>query len=170
MPHHYDAWAGTLYTAKITGLQALTKYRFKVGSESEGWSQVFTFVSPPAAQSKESVGAGQQPPIFKMVVVGDIGFYPESYEMIDNVLQNEFAAPAALDSFASASNTFDRPAMLLHPGDVSYANGNQTIWDIYMNMMQPIASRIPYMISIGNHDIEYMYGPQSFDHRFTFPG
>ena len=39
--------------------------------------------------------------------------------------------------------------MVLHVGDVSYANGDPAIWDSFMDGIEPIASRVPYMIAVG---------------------
>lgn len=39
-----------------------------------------------------------------------------------------------------------RTDMVLHAGDMSYANGEPSIWDEFMTAIEPIASRIPYMV------------------------
>jgi hypothetical protein len=51
------------------------------------------------------------------------------------------------------ANSFD-PALHLIVGDLAYANGDQSIWDTWFDMIEPMARRIPWMPCIGNHEIE----------------
>ena len=48
--------------------------------------------------------------------------------------------------------------LVLHVGDISYANGVVKIWDTFMRYIEPYASRAPYMIGIGNHEYDYKTG------------
>lgn len=49
-------------------------------------------------------------------------------------------------------NGFD--GFLLHPGDLGYAMGFGWVWDIWMELIEPIASRVAYMVTIGNHEYD----------------
>ncbi len=54
---------------------------------------------------------------------------------------------------------FDRGAdLVLHVGDISYANGEVRIWDSFMRYIEPYASAAPYMIGVGNHEYDYRTG------------
>eukprot|EP00239_Pterosperma_sp_CCMP1384_P010108 CAMPEP_0197862064 /NCGR_PEP_ID=MMETSP1438-20131217/38526_1 /TAXON_ID=1461541 /ORGANISM="Pterosperma sp., Strain CCMP1384" /LENGTH=309 /DNA_ID=CAMNT_0043479475 /DNA_START=157 /DNA_END=1086 /DNA_ORIENTATION=- len=44
--------------------------------------------------------------------------------------------------------------VIVHVGDLSYADGYQPRWDTYANMVQPLASLVPWMTVEGNHEIE----------------
>ena len=46
---------------------------------------------------------------------------------------------------------------LLSDGDISYADGVQDKWDVFMRKIQPISTRIPYMVSVGNHEHYYNF-------------
>ena len=48
--------------------------------------------------------------------------------------------------------------LVLHVGDISYANGVVKIWDTFMRYIEPYASAAPYMIGIGNHEYDYKTG------------
>jgi len=74
------------------------------------------------------------------------------------------------------------PAFHLHMGDLSYANsdggGDTTdsydarLWDSFFVQNDPIASRIPWMMAIGNHEMEAWYSPDGYGGvraRFTMP-
>jgi hypothetical protein len=53
----------------------------------------------------------------------------------------------------------DRGAdLVLHMGDISYANGEVRIWDAFMRYIEPYASAAPYMIGVGNHEYDYRTG------------
>jgi predicted phosphodiesterase len=45
--------------------------------------------------------------------------------------------------------------MILHAGDLSYADCNQTLWDSYGELIEPLAKRVPWMVCAGNHEIEF---------------
>lgn len=53
--------------------------------------------------------------------------------------------------------------VFLLPGDLSYANGQQPLWDSFGRLVEPYASRRPWMVTEGNHDIEILPNhPQGF--------
>jgi len=47
--------------------------------------------------------------------------------------------------------------MVLHIGDISYARGYAFLWDYFFHNIEPVASAVPYMVCIGNHEYDY-YG------------
>ncbi|MEV6606567.1 metallophosphoesterase family protein [Kutzneria sp. NPDC051319] len=74
------------------------------------------------------------------------------------------------------------PAFHLHMGDLSYANssggGDTTdsydarIWDTFFNQNEPAAAQIPWMMAIGNHEMEPWYAADGYGGvraRFTMP-
>lgn len=44
--------------------------------------------------------------------------------------------------------------VMLLPGDLSYADTLQTLWDSFGRLVEPLASRRPWMVTQGNHEIE----------------
>ena len=75
------------------------------------------------------------------------------------------------------------PAFHLHAGDVSYAeNGGDGLltdsydpraWDSYFSETAPTAARIPWMVALGNHEMEPWYSPDGYGadiDRLDFPG
>ena len=46
---------------------------------------------------------------------------------------------------------------VLHFGDLGYAKGAVFLWDAWMSMMAQVGSRVPYMVSVGNHEYDYRY-------------
>ncbi|MBS1709001.1 MAG: purple acid phosphatase [Armatimonadetes bacterium] len=110
--------------AKLTGLLAGTTYYYRVGDKTGGWSEVFSFRTAP-----------RDPKEFTFTAFGDHGVGPVPVKITED-LQKE------------------KPAFNLLLGDISYANGDQPIWDAYLQQIQPFASRVPFMPTIGNHENE----------------
>jgi hypothetical protein len=44
---------------------------------------------------------------------------------------------------------------ITHYGDLGYAKGAIFLWDAWMAMMALVGSRVPYMVSVGNHEYDY---------------
>lgn len=44
--------------------------------------------------------------------------------------------------------------MLLLPGDLSYADTEQPLWDSFGRFIEPYASKRPWMVTQGNHEVE----------------
>lgn len=58
--------------------------------------------------------------------------------------------------------------LLLIAGDLSYADGNQPIWDEWFGINEPLLSRVPMMCGPGNHEEKDDTGA-AFKNRFTHP-
>jgi hypothetical protein len=53
-------------------------------------------------------------------------------------------------------------SLILHMGDLSYAEGKAFVWDNFFEMIEPAAARVPYMIGVGNHEYDYTDGAPPF--------
>uniref|UniRef100_A0A0E0MCI6 Purple acid phosphatase n=2 Tax=Oryza TaxID=4527 RepID=A0A0E0MCI6_ORYPU len=84
----------------------------------------FTLRTPPAKLPVE------------FVVIGDLG-------------QTKWTASTL--SHIGGGGDYD---MLLLPGDLSYADTQQPLWDTFGRLVQPLASARPWMVTEGNHEIE----------------
>ncbi len=62
-----------------------------------------------------------------------------------------------------------RPDLVLIAGDLAYANGEQSLWDSYFRMLEPLASAIPVLSCPGNHEQKDGSG-QGYLSRITQPG
>jgi hypothetical protein len=45
--------------------------------------------------------------------------------------------------------------LVLHVGDVSYANGRLEVWDAFMRQVEPYARSVAYMVAAGNHEQDW---------------
>lgn len=91
------------------------------------WSEEFVFRTPPSQEKWTP----------RLAVFGDMG--------LRNARALEFLLA---DAFARRIDS------VLHIGDVAYdmADENSTIGDAYMNLVEPLATRVPYMFAVGNHE------------------
>ncbi|XP_071687215.1 purple acid phosphatase 22-like [Rutidosis leptorrhynchoides] len=64
--------------------------------------------------------------------------------------------------------------VLLLPGDLSYADTQQPLWDSFGRLVEPYASRRPWMVTEGNHEQEifpiiYPKGFKAYNERWPMP-
>lgn len=45
--------------------------------------------------------------------------------------------------------------LVVHIGDISYADGHGDIWEAFMDTICEFADSVPYMVAVGNHDYDY---------------
>ncbi len=135
-------WIGNIHKAIMTDLQPATTYYYRVGSPSaNNWSEVYPFKTFDPAQKQQN-----------FAVIADMGYGENS----DNTIQRmiEMVDAGTLD-------------VVIHSGDISYADGFEPHWDVFFNKIQPIAARIPYMVTPGNH--EFWYNFAAYKARFFMP-
>jgi hypothetical protein len=69
------------------------------------------------------------------------------------------------------------PAFHLHAGDISYAESggeglltdqyDTNVWDSFFATMESTASQVPWMFSLGNHEMEPWYSPNGYGADFS---
>ncbi|GAA2633317.1 hypothetical protein Adu01nite_13610 [Paractinoplanes durhamensis] len=77
----------------------------------------------------------------------------------------------------------ERPAFHLHAGDLCYADSsgqgriddlyNPLRWDQFLAQTESVAASVPWMATLGNHDMEAVYSPNGYGGqlaRWEFPG
>lgn len=142
------SWNGQIHEVKLTGLEPSTTYWYRVGDPNFDWStHNFNFTTPP------KIGSSNDPGIYKFIAFGDMG----ASDVSDiNMFQ--------LEKLAQAGDI----DVILHAGDISYANGYQYVWDDYMRKVEFFSAYVPYMTAVGNHELFYNF--TSFKERFSMPG
>eukprot|EP00602_Paraphysomonas_sp_CaronLab_P008380 CAMPEP_0185024288 /NCGR_PEP_ID=MMETSP1103-20130426/7296_1 /TAXON_ID=36769 /ORGANISM="Paraphysomonas bandaiensis, Strain Caron Lab Isolate" /LENGTH=510 /DNA_ID=CAMNT_0027557209 /DNA_START=44 /DNA_END=1576 /DNA_ORIENTATION=- len=133
-------WVGTIHRATMVDLQPSTTYFYRVG-DGNIWSEVFSFTTLTPGQT------------VTYAVIADMDFGE--------------ASDGTVSDLVSLVENGDIQAVI-HSGDISYADGYEPHWDVFFNKIEPIASRVPYMVTPGNH--EFWYNFSAYKHRFTMPG
>ncbi|CAI5704275.1 hypothetical protein KXD40_001319 [Peronospora effusa] len=126
---------GNMHKVILKGLKLGIRYFYKFGSEKDGWSLIYSFMSRPDPSVK----------VAKFIAYADMGVDPAPE-----------ASSTAMRSFENVMDGYDN--FLLHFGDISYARGHAHIWDKFFHIIEPYATRVPYMVSIGNHEYDYTSG------------
>ena len=136
-----------LYHVPLTDLTPNTQYYYTVGDAASGFSAALSFWSHPG------VGVGVTAPDgspFTVAVIGDLGQTNNSLSTVEHVL-------------GGVSN------MVMHIGDLSYADSIEARWDSWGVLVAPLASTIPYMVQVGNHEEEFEGGFTAYASRFAMP-
>eukprot|EP00731_Ephydatia_muelleri_P019794 Em0012g619a len=144
---------GMLHQVTMDNLVPGKKY-FYVFGDIFGFSQEYSFTAPPVASPNSTV---------RVVVYGDMG-----NGQVDDSLQIMTAQQPALNTTNLIYSQIDQTDLVLHIGDISYARGYASVcgrctavflyvfqWEEFFDQIQPIATRLPYMVCIGNHERDF---------------
>lgn len=130
---------GYVHEVELRNLVPNTRYYYICGEKAGEWSAEYTFKTAP-----------KTPQDCSFVVIGDMGTTRAAKQNLDQMIS-------------------ENPSFVLHTGDLSYANGVSFLWDVWFNQIVPLASSVPYMPSIGNHEVEGDLGLSSYLGRFALP-
>ncbi|KAG8388806.1 hypothetical protein BUALT_Bualt02G0163400 [Buddleja alternifolia] len=134
---------GYIHSAIMTALHPSTTYSYKYGSDSAGWSNQIKFKTPPAGGSDE----------LKFVAYGDMGKAPLDSSVEHFIQPGSVTVIKAIGEEIVSSRGLDS---IFHIGDISYATGFLVEWDFFLHLITPLASQLPYMTAIGNHERDYI--------------
>ncbi|GLE03047.1 hypothetical protein PINS_up011926 [Pythium insidiosum] len=138
---------GVLHSAVMTDLKPDTTYFYAVGSLAHGKSATYSFRTPPVP--------GTQPHPTSFFVYGDLGDW--NIRATGPKPEGRTATTIELMQRDLGDPTRDYLAVL-HVGDISYAMGRTYLWDQFGAMIEPVASAVPYMVGIGNHEYDHDSG------------
>ncbi|KAM7250869.1 hypothetical protein ACFE04_022752 [Oxalis oulophora] len=136
---------GWVFDAVMVNLKPGIRYSYQVGSDSKGWSKLHSFVSR-NPNSDETIA----------FLFGDMGTatpYSTFYRTQDE------STSTVKWILRDIKNLGNKPAFISHIGDISYARGLSWMWDEFFTQVEPIASRVPYHVCIGNHEYDWPSQP-----------
>lgn len=84
---------------------------------------------------------------------------------------NEFSnyQPGALNTTDQLIKDLNNIDIVFHIGDMSYANGYLSEWDQFTAQVEPIASRVPYMVARFSININKLFPSEwFFDHLTVY--
>lgn len=138
-------WIGQIHYAKMQGLKPSLTYFYRVGDNSSSaqttmWSDIFSFRTLPSNSS------------LRIVFLADMGLGDASDDTIRRVESDVLSGKVDL---------------VVHNGDISYSDGDESHWDAFMRKIECVASRVPYMTVPGNH--EFLFNFTAYKKRFRMP-
>ena len=129
-----------IHRAAMTGLPPDSNVTYRVG-DGGTWSSETSFRTWPAEADR-----------FEWIAIADHG------DSSDGA-----ATTASIIAETNAS-------LVTISGDISYADGEQEVWDSWFAAQEPSMRRVPWLTAVGNHENEPGYGFDPYDHRFHNPG
>ncbi|KAJ0490783.1 putative phosphodiesterase I [Helianthus annuus] len=136
---------GFIHDGVMVGLEGGKRYFYKVGSDAEGWSNTYSFVSPDES-SGETIA----------FLYGDMG----TSTPYNTYIRTQEESISTINWIARDIEALgDKPALISHIGDISYARGYSWVWDHFFNQIEPVASKVPYHVCIGNHEYDWPLQP-----------
>uniref|UniRef100_J3MYZ8 Purple acid phosphatase n=1 Tax=Oryza brachyantha TaxID=4533 RepID=J3MYZ8_ORYBR len=133
---------GFIHTAFLKNLWPNREYTYRIGHElpdgTRVWGKSYTFRAPPSPG---------QASLQRVVIFGDMGLGQSDGS-------NELAGfqPGAQVTTERLIEDLPNYDAVFHIGDLSYANGFLAQWDQFTAQIEPVASRVPYMVASGNHE------------------
>ena len=133
---------GFIHSVLLTGLKAATAYTYRYGCDGH-FSEWFTFSTHPTADTP-----------LDFFVYGDLG----EWRSAAGPPPGDRAYTTLWHIEHDMQNTTRNYNMLLHVGDISYARGVSYQWEHFGDLIQSVATRIPYHVCIGNHEYDHVAG------------
>lgn len=156
---------GFFHSALIDDLppDAEVFYRFGQGN---AWSLERSFRAPVKMNARDKK--------WSFVMYADQGTAGHAYKEGFNQMGTESPGPGYLNKALQAHidttrGTHLEPRMVLHVGDISYGWSCGFTWELWQAEVEPVATRVPYMVSVGNHEYDYVNG-QDKDHSTSGKG
>ncbi|WP_322752811.1 metallophosphoesterase family protein [Frankia sp. Cas3] len=154
---------------ELDGLRPDTTYYYGVGHK--GYEPASAAGAISTVHTAPQRGRWDVEP-FTFTAFGDQGVSPHALANDGVVAQQNPAFHLLLGDIAYAD-----PSGQGRPVSATGANGtdifNPTIWDSYLGQIEAVASRVPWMVATGNHDMEALYSPEGYGGqiaRWDFPG
>ncbi|EDO47589.1 predicted protein, partial [Nematostella vectensis] len=127
---------GFIHDVLLTDLKPSSLYYYQYGTDLVriGMSKLKNFTTAPLPNPDVS---------FKFLVYGDQGISADAHN----------TARYSLEEILYRNAT-----MVIHLGDIAYAEGYAYQWEKYFALIEPYASLVPYMVGIGNHEQDHVSG------------
>ncbi|KAL5723063.1 prolyl aminopeptidase [Ranunculus cassubicifolius] len=136
---------GFIHDGVLRNLKNGKKYYYKVGSDEGGWSMTHSFIS--RDEDSEETNA---------FLFGDMGTATPYSTFARTQDESSLTIKWILRDMKALRN---KPAFVSHIGDISYARGYSWLWDTFFNQVEPVASKLPYHVCIGNHEYDWPMQP-----------
>jgi hypothetical protein len=164
--------------ARLSGLKPGETYRYRLPGDPPGASggaaarsaRAFVALPAPGSTPKKNDGGIERNRPLVFAVIGDTGQTEVThalFERLGKLVGSSDAAAAAGADDADAAHDL-KIDLLLHTGDLSYADGYPPRWDTFGRLSEPLLSGVPMLVTPGNHDVT-LNGLESTAFRTRYP-
>ncbi len=145
----YEGANGYIYSVELKDLKPGTTYHYRCGDPVGGWSRDYTFTTAPVSDKTT----------FNFVIMGD-SRNKSPYD--DDMSDWAEVVKKALEV---------HPKFVIFTGDNVYEGGDQHLWDIWFNYLEPLSATAPFMEAVGNHEYHYKTAEPwtNYLKQFVFP-
>ncbi|GLJ18825.1 hypothetical protein SUGI_0336310 [Cryptomeria japonica] len=136
---------GYIHDAVMQGLEPGRRYFYQVGSDQSGWSLIKSFISRDK-NSDETIA----------FLFGDMGTSVPYRTFLWTQEESKLTVKWLKRDIEELG---DKPTFISHIGDISYARGYEWLWDSFFTQIEPLASKVPFHVCIGNHEYDWPLQP-----------
>ena len=157
-----NGWNGNVYTSRIIeGLVPGQTYGYRIVAPGEESREGLSFTVPKRA---EDIDKSLDPTY--LAVWGDMGVVPLGFKVFDTILKDHEETPFnATMLFGDISYAgIDTEIKILN---VTKADEWEFVWDLFGRQVEPMSSKVPFMVGVGNHDM--FYNAAAYSTRFGMP-
>eukprot|EP00899_Mesostigma_viride_P010311 jgi/Mesvir1/19281/Mv10357-RA.1 len=143
---------GYFHTIVLKGLTPGTRYFYRYGAAHGELAQEASFMTPPPPGSAVNflafgdLGAGWIPP------------HPAPQNASREAAPRPWGGLGSSLTAHRLAQEAPNAHFLLHVGDLAYALGAGHVWERFHALIEPAATHLPYLASIGNHEYDYVEG------------
>uniref|UniRef100_A0ACD5XHY4 Uncharacterized protein n=1 Tax=Avena sativa TaxID=4498 RepID=A0ACD5XHY4_AVESA len=136
---------GFIHTGFLKDLWPNLKYTYRIGHRLFNgqivWGHQYSFKASPYPGEDS---------LQRVVIFGDLG----KAEIDGSNEYNDFER-GSINTTYQLVKDLKNIDMVMHIGDICYANGYLSQWDQFTAQVEPIASTVPYMVASGNHERDW---------------
>ena len=163
---------GYIYKSTMQGLEPGKRYFYRVGCQDapSGWHSDFPSAdthglgihdSEPwgfaaGSMMSEEMSFVAAPWTKRDAAVTFVAYADSGITTHQGDAHTTFGAPERVSAAIAKEVAQGKIGMVVHMGDLSYAVGRGFMWEQWGALTQPIASAVPYMVTVGNHEYTHL--------------
>ncbi|XP_065180306.1 uncharacterized protein LOC135810798 [Sycon ciliatum] len=149
---------GLIYSAVMTGLTPNTAYTYWYGSDDNGKLTLSPEQNITTPQATTNTG---QQTTCRIIAFADMGVWGgKNVSSLPTNSKSKSVVDLIQNRWLNDSGTID---MIAHVGGLSHATGKGYVWERFFYRIEPVATRVPYHVGVGNYEYGYVGQPTAND-------
>jgi len=155
---------GYIYDALMTGLEPGRRYYYRVGCQDapDGWHNEYLSHAttgwgyPAGSMMSEEMSFVAAPWTKRQSTVRFIAYSDSGITTHQGSSRTTWGAPERVNAAIAKEVEAGQVGMVVHMGGLAYADGRSYMWEQWGALTQAIASSVPYMVAVGNHEYTHL--------------